>query len=893
MPTQPEHRIRPPRLAAWIARLTAPSAERDDLLIDLEDELNEQAFRAGRGAAHRWYWRQVFRSIGPLLRQRAARTPARDQPHRHGHPLSFLWHDARDSWRSLLRSPGFAVVVIVTLALGIGANTAIFTVLDALLFKRLPYADADGLVRVAEWPRSGGNFTVAPAAFFDWRARIRTLTGLEARTAATVGLLDGDAETLRIARVTSGYFDVLGVRPQFGRTFSAGDDRAGQPCAAVLSHRLWRRRFNADQSIIGRDVRMTTGSCTVIGVLPADSVFDRAAFELYLPLAMTEEQARSNGRTLTVFGRLARGASIEDVRAEMTSLAATFNAMRGDAGRGWTAAVTPLRDVVVRSDTRQLTWILFGAVGLVLLVACVNVVSLSLSRTIDRGHELAVRAALGAGRWRLFRYLLVESAMLASASGLLGVAIGSWMLRLFLWLVPPGVLPPEAISTLDGRALTFTAVLAVLTALVCGTLPAWQATTVRSSMTGAQNSRTVSGSRGAARFHGALLVTEIAMAMILVTAATLLVVSFTRLVSVDPGFQPDQVLTTQLSVQAENYATPAEVSDVYERLLAAIRRTPGVERASLVTSLPLDGWLFGTTFVVEGAAADPERPTSAHIQHVASDYFETLGIPLVAGRTFTPRDDARAPLVAIVNETFRRRFLGGPAVGRRVKLGIDTSTGASGATWEIAGVIGDVKTGGLSDRDLATPEIYVPHTQSPIWPLFLAFRMAPANVGPSPDIRSAVRSVEPDFPLGAIVSMDERIGGSVRTQRFRTIVMAAFAALAALLANLGVYAVRARSIRARRREIGVRVALGATRRQILSLLIGQSLRLVIVGLSIGLAGALLSIRIVQQWLFATNATDPRLLLSATVLLGGTALVAGWLPARQAVAADPLVSLRHE
>jgi predicted permease len=893
MATSDRHGVRPPRITTWIARLAAPASERVDLLTDLDDEFHEQTVRIGVAAARRWYRRQVFRSIGPLLRRRVHSSSTDERRHRT-HPWRFVWHDARDSWRSLLRSPAFALVVIVTLALGIGANTAIFTVVDALLFKPLPYADGDRLVRVAEWPRTGGNFTVAPAAFFDWRSRIQHLSGLEARTGATIALLDGDPEQLRIARVTSGYFDLLGIRPVMGRTFSIGDDRAGQPCGAVLSHRLWNRRFDADRSIIGRAIRTSAGSCTVIGVLPADSVFDRAAFELYLPLALSPTEARSNGRTLTVYGRLAPGASVDDARTEMTNVAGTFNATRGDTGRGWTAAVTPLRDVVVRTDTRQLTWILFGAVALVLLVACVNVVSLSLSRTTDRRHELAVRAALGAGQWRLFRYLLVESLMLATAGGTLGVAIGSWTLRLFLWIVPPATLPAEAISTLDGRALAFTAGLAILTALLCGTLPASHATTIRSSTTDVSGSRTVSGSRSAARFHGALLVTEIAMAMILVTAATLLVVSFGRLVGVNPGFQPDQVLTTQLSVQPEKYPTPAEVADVYERLLAAIRHTPGVERASLVTSLPLDGWLYGTTFAVEGLPADPDRPTSAHIQHIASEYFETLGIPLLAGRTFTSHDDARAPLVAIVNDTFKRRFLdGGTAVGRRVKLGIDTSTGVSGATWEIVGVIRDVKTGGLSDRDLATPEIYVPHTQSPIWPLLLAFRTAPAIGGPAPDIRTAVRSVDSELPLGAITSMDERIGASVRTQRFRTTVMATFAGLAALLANLGVYAVRSRSIRARRREIGVRVALGATHPQILRLLVGQALRLVGVGLAIGLAGALLSIRIVQQWLFATEATDPRLLTISTVLLGGTALVAGWLPARQAVAVDPLVSLRQE
>jgi putative ABC transport system permease protein len=896
MTTAGPSRLPPPALAEWIARLSAPAGERADLLADLRDELNEHAARLGPAAARRWYWRQVLRSIVPLIKRRLA--PAGSSPSlervRRGHLLSFIGHDARDALRSLLRSPVFAALVVLTLSLGIGANTAIFTVMDALLFKPLPYADADRLVRVAEWPHTGGNYTVAPAAFTDWRASLRRFSGLEARTGATIGLLEGDPEELRVARVTSGYFDLLGMRASLGRTFAEGDDRSGQPCRAVLSNRLWRRRFGEDRAVLGRALRTSVGVCTAIGVLPPDSVFDRSPVEMYLPLAMTADEARSHGRSLTVFARLAREVSLDEARAELTTVAAAFNATRGNAGRGWTAAVTPLRDVVLRSDTRQLTWVLFGAVAVVLLVACVNVASLSLSRTVDRSRELAIRAALGAGRWRLFRYLLVESLMLATAGAAGGIAIGSWALRLFLWLVPPGTLPPEAFATLDARALIFTGGLAAVTALLCGTVPAWQGMDARSSQTLASGSRSVSGSRRTTRLHSALLVAEIALAMVLVTGATLLVVSFTRLVHVNPGFRPDQVLTTRMSIPIERYPTPADASAFYERTLDAIRRLPGVERAAAVTSLPLGGWLFGTTFTIEGLPFDPERPASAHIQHVSSDYFETLGIPLLAGRTITGRDDARAPLVAVVNETFKRRFIGDrPAIGRRLTLGIATTEGVTGAAWQIIGVIGDVKTGGLADGDLATPEIYVPHTQSPMPSLFVTFRTDPAEGRPAPDLRRAVRSVDPSLPLGAVTSMDKLIGESVRTQRFRTTVMATFAGLAALLANLGVYAVRSRAIRARRREIGVRAALGATRRQILSLLLGQALRLVAAGMAIGAAGAVWSTRIVRQWLFATDATDPVLLAGAAVLLGGTALVAGWLPARRAAAIDPLISLRHE
>lgn len=865
------------------------------MLADLADELNERAARDGAAAARRWYWRQARRSVAPLIRRRVRTREASHLNDSRTRIFGFLWHDARDASRSLLRSPGFAALVIATLALGIGVNTAIFTVLDALLLKPLPYADAERLVRVAEWPRTGGNYTVAPAAFANWRDNLRSFSELEARAGVSIGLLEGDPEELRVARVTSGYFDLLGVRAAAGRTFTSGDDRPGEPCRAVLSHKLWSRKFDATSAAIGRPVRTTVGSCAVIGVLPPDSVFDRAAFDLYLPLAMTADDVRNQGRLLTVFGRIAPGVPLATASAELVTVAAAFNATRGNAGRGWTAAMTPLRDVVLRADTRQLTWVLFGAVAVVLLVACVNVMSLLLSRTIDRQHELAIRAALGAGRWRLFRSMLVESVILACAGAAAGIAIGSLALQVFLWLIPPGTLPAEAFAALDLRALAFTAALALVVAVVCGTLPAWQGTHVRSSSALAAQGRSVSSSRRAVRLHGALLVAEIAMAMMLVTAATLLVVSFGRLVRVAPGFDPGRVTTTRLAVPVERYPTAADAAAFYERTLEAIRRLPGVERAAAVTSLPLGGWLFGTTFRVEGTATDPDRPTSAHIQHVSSDYFETLGVPLLAGRTFTTRDDGRTALVAVVNDTFRRRFIGeGPAQGRRLVLGISTVDGVSGASWEIVGVIGDVKTGGLSDRDLATPEIYVPHTQSPHWSLFVAWRAAPMGAGETaPDIRPALRSVDPNLPLGAVTSMDALVGTSVRTQRFRTTMMATFAILAGLLANLGVYAVRARAIRARRREIGVRAALGATRGQILSLLVGQAMRLVFAGMVVGALGALWSTRLVQQWLFATETTDPVLMVASALLLGGTALLAGWLPARQAAAIDPLVSLRHE
>jgi putative ABC transport system permease protein len=890
--------VRPPRFFRAAARLLAPADERDDALAHLRDEAEEIAARLGEPAGRAWYRRQVRRSIAPWLRRRAALTAGaigRAWSHR-GQAFGGLIKDARETLRSIRRAPAFAAIVVVTLAVGIGVNTAIFTVVDALLFKTLPYADGDRLVRVAEWPKVGGNFTVAPAAFLEWRTRARALSAMEARVGGRTGLLEGgDAEQLISARVTGGYFDLLGITAVRGRAIAAADTAPAEPCRAVVSHKLWVRRFGADLSAIGRPARFTDGPCTIVGVLPADSVFDRSTTDVYFPLVFTPELARSQGRTLTTLARLAPGVSVDQAHAELAAIAADFNATRGAAGQGWTVALTPMRDVVLRQDTRRLAWTLLAAVAVVLAVACVNVASLSLSRAVDRSRELVLRAALGASRWRMFRLLMVESVLLATTGAAAGVLTGSLALRLFLTLVPPGTLPAEAAVALDARALVFTAGLAMAAALVFGTLPAWRGAAASPARALAAGGRGASASRASSRLHNTLLAVEVALAMVLVTTAALLGVSFGRLTGVSPGFETAGIQTAQVAVPATRYPDAAAWAAFYERAIDAIRRQPHVQHASAVTSLPLGGWLFGARFAVEGTSVDPARPPSAHIQHTTRDYFETFGIPLVAGRSFAASDTAQAPLVAIVNQTFVRRFIpDGAAVNRRLTLGIDTTAGLSNQAWTIVGVAGDVKTGSLADRDLATPEIYVPHTQSPMPALVLAARAAPGRMADAASaLRAGLRSVDPDLPLSAIVSMDERLGRSVSTQRFRTSMIVLFAALAGVLANLGVYAVRARAVRARRREMGVRTALGATRGEILRLLVGQAIWPVAAGLLIGAGASRLTSRALRQWLFETDAADPIVLAASAAALGGAALVASWLPARRAAGADPLAVLRHE
>ncbi len=869
-----------------------PAGRADDAVAVFE-ALQRDAYRTRGWSGVVRYW---LAETASLARLRATAAPPGSPGHRRpsGGRVASTRYDLRDAWRSLRRAPAYSLLVILMLALGIGANTAIFSVVDALLFKSLPYVNADRLVLVAEWPRTGGNWTVAPTAYQAWRQTARSFTQLEARQSQNITVLDGgDPEEVRGARVSPGYFDLLGVTAALGRGLTAADATPGAPCVAVVSHSVWVRRLGGSPAAVGQAAHFGGQSCVVVGVLPAASVFDRGAPEIYVPLVFSPPEARSEGRALTVIGRLKDGVTVEQAGREIAAVAEAFNQTRGSAGRNWTAMVMPWRDFIVRTDARQLVWVLFGAVALVLVIACANVAGLALSRTIGRRREIAVRAALGAGRLRLFRALVVESLLLAGAGGVIALALGTATLRALVVLMPPGTLPAEAAPTLDARALAFTMAVCALTAVLAAILPAWQAGRVTLTEALSASGRGFSTGRRTAWLQSALLVAEIALAMVLVTGATLLTVSFIKLTGVWPGFDASHVLTFRLSPPTARYGTDEQIQQYFARVRAAIDALPTVETAGAVTSLPLNGWLYGTRFTVDGVPSDPDRPTAAHMQHVTPGYFEALRIGLAAGRTFTDRDDATSARVVIVNQTFATRFVpDGRAIGRTLRM--DTQpAGQPEPAWEIVGVIRDVKTGGLADPALRTPEIYVPHAQIPLPVMWFAVRARGEAAGIVPDVRAAVRSVDAEVPIGSVMPMDERLGLSLRVQRFRTATIGVFAGLAALLACLGTYAVRSRAVAARTRELGIRAALGATRRQVIGVALAQGVRLAAVGLALGWVASYLLAGLVRDWLFETRATDPLIAASAVALLGGAAAAASWIPARRAAAVDPLAVLRED
>jgi putative ABC transport system permease protein len=645
--------------------------------------------------------------------------------------------------------------------------------------------------------------------------------------------------------------------------------------------------------LIGQTIRLNDLSCEVIGVLPPGSVFDRVPHQVYAPLAFTKANAPS-GHFLTVIGRLQPNVTLAQAEAEIHGLASALAAAT-PSKKGWTAVVDPLRSTIVRPDSRRLVLILFGAVGVLLLVACVNVAGLALSRASVRRREVSIRLALGARAGRLFSHFIAESLLVVTGGALAGLLVGQWSLSALTSLMPAGMLPREAAIALDGRVLLFTVGLVAIASVVFGSIPAWQSLRTGASEALRAEGRSATASSATRRMQNGLLVAQVALAMILVASASMLAVSFIRLSRVDPGFSPDGVLTFRIAMPR---ASPSgeETAQFHAQITDELRRVASVGAVGAAPSLPLRGWLYGTSVRVDGIPlADPSR-ANAHVQSVVGDYFAALGILVKAGRALNDADRSSNQKVAVVNETFVRRFIGeGPAVGRRVVLGIgDDGKGSAIPSWEIVGVISDVKTGGLADAELLTPEVYVPHGQSPAPTMAYAVRPRSAEAPiPVNAIRDAVRRVDTRVPLTAVMSMDALIGDSVVLPRFRTWLVMGFAGITLLVAAIGVYAVRVQAVTARRREVGIRMALGATRSHVTHLMVKQGVRPLLMGVAIGLIGARLSVGAIESWLFGVGTNDLGPLGIAAAILCGVALMATWIPARRAARVEPLETLRQD
>jgi putative ABC transport system permease protein len=824
--------------------------------------------------------------------------------------MDTIVREIRHALRSLARSPGFTAVTVVTLALGIGANVAIFSVVDAVLLRPLPFPEPDELTTV--WlhnPAQGidEDITSYPS-FLDWREggssfeRMVGVRGLSVNLTGAAGEAGGEAEELRGAAVTEGFFSMLGVAPALGRGFSDREGVDGDTRVTVLSHELWTRRFGADRSILGRAIRLGGEPYRVVGVMPPGARFPEDA-ELWMPLSFDGplqglREARG-ALFLPVYGRLSDGVTLARAQAEMDAVAARLEERYPDANAGTGILLEPLAETVV-GDVRQTLLVLLGAVALVLLIACANLANLLLARGAGHTRELAVRAALGAGGVGLARRVMVESLLLGFAGGALGLAGATAGVRALLALAPAD-LPriaalggPEAVGALgvSWPVFVFALAAALATGLLFGLLPALRAARVapgEALRTGGAGSVGPGGPLGRARH--AFVAVQFALALVLLAGAGLMVRSGVLLQRVDPGFEPRGVLSFRISLPSAEYPEGEPVRSFYRRLLESLEGAPGVESADAVSTLMLSRLPNSAPIAVEGATDVSEADANLPIPYdaVSPGFFRTLRIPLLDGRTFTAADRAGGTPVAVVNRALARRYFPeGRAVGGRLTFGDPSSD----AEWiEVVGVVGDARRSGL-ERE-ARPSVYLPTGQWTPHRMTVVARTAGEPAALVPAVRRAVRELDPEQPVTEVRTLGEALARTGDTRRFATWLIGLFSVVAVALAAVGIYGVMAYAVGRSRREIGVRIALGAHPGQVARGVVARGMKLVVAGLAVGLAGAFALTRFLGTLLYGTGPTDPLTFALVVTALAGVALAANLLPARRAARTDPLTVLREE
>jgi putative ABC transport system permease protein len=788
----------------------------------------------------------------------------------------------------LLKRPGFTLVAVATLALGVGATSALFSIVNSVLLRPLPYKDSDRLVQVWEtnlkrgWTRD----TISPLNFEDWQAQNHSFEAVSAYEYEGMVLSGGEVpERLVGALASSDFFRVLGVEPALGRSFLPGEDRPGAPRVAVVSNRLWQRRLGGGTDAVGRPLTLNGEVYTVVGVMPPGFEFPSRGVDLWVP-SLDLGRPRSDHFMFAV-ARLKPSITVETAQADIDGvarrLAEQYPETNGNAG----VALIPLHEETVGKARRPLL-LMLGAVALLLLIACVNVANLLLARASGRQKEIALRSALGASRWRVVRQLLTESVLLGVLGGGFGALLSVWVVGLLVTSSGGGI-PRSQEVAIDARALAFTLAASVLTGLLFGLAPALNFSSQDLNRTLKEGARGVAGGRRQSRVQGALVVSEIALALVLLAGAGLLARSYARLSRVDPGFDADGALTARVSLSEVKYRDKDRQARFFAQVLERVRALPGVRHAGAVSDLPFSGSRTGQSFDIEGHPPGPDELTpSADYRKVSPDYFEAMGIVLLRGRDFTERDGESSTPVAVVNEAFARRFFDGEEVlGKRLLY----PEGERRVSREIVGVVADLKHESLIGE--GEPEVYVPFTQRPNSWMFLAVRGDGDLATLAGSVRAAVREVDPGEPVYGVMTMRQRLDQSLAPQRFNTILLGAFAAAATLLAAVGVFGVLSFQVGARRHEIGIRMALGARSGDVLRLVIWRGLRLVLAGVAIGLAAALALTRVMASLLFGVSATDPATLATISLGLIAVVLVACYLPARRATKVDPITVLRCE
>jgi len=815
------------------------------------------------------------------------------------HFLETLIQDLRYALRTLRKSPGFTAVAVLTLALGIGANTAIFSFVDAVLLKPLPYPHPERIVSMWEKAPEFDYNPISTLNFLDWERQNRCFQFLSAIVRDTVTLTGSDSpEELNVHRVSASYFKVLGVDATLGRTFAESEGEVGNDREVVLANRIWRSRFGGAPNVIGRSITLDAKNYTIIGVLPANSEFDRAWAVMWLPLAFTPANMTRNYHWLYAIARLDPGVTLKQARDQMDTIGARIAALYPDSNKGVGVTVDPYIDQVVQPELRRSLWVLLAAVGAVLLIGCANVANLTLARGTERQHEMAIRSALGARRFRLIRQLLTESTFLGILGGVAGLALGNaFMHGMKVWL-PPNMLPPQANVRMDYGVLLFTMIIGILTGILFALAPALSGTQpdlARSLKEGGRNTAGLTPHR----MRTALVVAEVALSFVLLAGASLLIRSFNRLASLDAGVDTTNVLAMDLPTPLTEFTNSTTLTNYLRELTEKVRSVPGVRDVAITDKPPMEGFANGALFLIEGRdyLPYPQRP-GCGFKVVGPSYFYTVGMRLLKGRSLNEGDVADAAPVTVINETMAKTyFKGEDPIGKRIlirQLVFGKAERGPDIPWQIVGVVKDEKVGGkVFSLGEDIPVVYVTFYQSPGIRNSLVIRAAMNPLLLSESIEQTIWKVNNNQAVANIETLEEIKSQSVAPARLRTALLAIFAGIALLLAAVGIYVVVSYSVAQRVHEMAIRLALGASPGGLLKLVIGKAMLMVLAGLALGGGAALALTRVLASLLYDTSPTDRVTWVAAGALLAAVALLACYIPARRAMRVDPMVALRNE